>query len=42
VSAMERRLRWSRRLSAAVLLLTIVIALGAVADRRRGQAERPG
>jgi predicted PurR-regulated permease PerM len=31
VSAMERRLRWSRRLSAAVLLLTIVIALGAVA-----------
>ena len=30
VSAMERRLRWSRRLSAAVLVLTIVIALGAV------------
>jgi predicted PurR-regulated permease PerM len=27
---MERRLRWSRRLSAAVLLLTIVVALGAV------------
>ena len=30
VSAMERRLRWSRRLSAAVLVLTIVIVLGAV------------
>ena len=30
VSAMERRLRWSRRLSSAVLLLTIVIILGAV------------
>jgi predicted PurR-regulated permease PerM len=31
VSAMERRLGWSRRLSSAVLLLTIVIILGAVA-----------
>jgi predicted PurR-regulated permease PerM len=30
VSAMERRLRWSRRLSAAVLVLAIVIVLGAV------------
>jgi predicted PurR-regulated permease PerM len=30
VSAMERRLRWSRRLSAVVLVLTIVTALGAV------------
>jgi predicted PurR-regulated permease PerM len=30
VSAMERRLRWSRRLSAAVLVLTTVIVLGAV------------
>ena len=30
VSAMERRLRWSRRLSSAVLLLAIVIVLGAV------------
>jgi predicted PurR-regulated permease PerM len=30
VSAMERRLRWSRRLSAAVLVLAIVITLGAV------------
>ena len=28
VSTMERRLRWSRRLSAAVLLLAIVIASG--------------
>ena len=31
VSAMERRLGWSRRLSSAVLLLTIVTILGAVA-----------
>jgi hypothetical protein len=31
VSAMERRLRWSRRLSSAVLVLAIVIVLGAVA-----------
>ena len=30
VSAMERRLGWSRRLSSAVLVLTIVIVLGAV------------
>ena len=30
VTAMERRFRWSRRLSAAVLVLAIVIALGAV------------
>ena len=30
VSAMERRFRWSRRLSSAVLVLTIVIVLGAV------------
>ena len=30
VSAMERRLRWSRRLSSAVLLLAIVIVLGTV------------
>jgi len=30
VSAMERRLRWSRRLCAAVLLLAIVIVLGLV------------
>jgi predicted PurR-regulated permease PerM len=30
VSAMERRLRWSRRLSAAVLVLATVIVLGAV------------
>ena len=30
VSAMERRLRWSRRLSSAVLVLAIVIVLGAV------------
>ena len=30
VSAMERRLRWSRRLSAAVLVLTTVIVLGAI------------
>jgi predicted PurR-regulated permease PerM len=30
VSAMERRLRWSRRLSAAVLVLTTAIVLGAV------------
>jgi predicted PurR-regulated permease PerM len=30
VGAMERRLRWSRRLSSAVLLLAIVIVLGAV------------
>jgi predicted PurR-regulated permease PerM len=30
VTAMERRLRWGRRLCAAVLVLAIVIALGAV------------
>ena len=30
VSAMERRLRWSRRLSSAVLLLAIVIVFGVV------------
>ena len=30
VSAMERRLRWSRRLSAVVLVLAIVLALGVV------------
>jgi predicted PurR-regulated permease PerM len=30
VSAMERRLRWSRRLCSAVLVLAIVIVLGAV------------
>ena len=30
VSAMERRLRWSRRLSATVLVLALVIALAAV------------
>ena len=30
VSAMERRLRWSRKLCAAVLVLTTVIVLGAV------------
>jgi predicted PurR-regulated permease PerM len=30
VTAMERRLRWSRRLCAAVLMLAIVIVLGAV------------
>ena len=30
VSAMERRLRWSRKLCAAVLVLAIVIVLGAV------------
>jgi predicted PurR-regulated permease PerM len=31
VSAMERRLRWSRRLSAAVLVLVLVLVLGVVA-----------